>query len=133
MQSAAELMQDVDYEYRKRLISGLVEINRENDSIAAYSPVAGGMERSILIFPNYNRKNFLLSRVSKIEGNNINIKTLRESFPDLILSQKTIMPSESISILISCRTSDIPRRIKGDLKITVSIDGEEHGFIFRRK
>jgi hypothetical protein len=64
---------------------------------------------------------------------NKRMKKLREISPDLFLNQRTIMPRESIGALISYRTNKIPRRIAGDIKIKVSIDGEEHGFVFAQK
>ncbi len=121
--SAKKFMNDVEYEYRKRAINAMVQISRSKDDIYATS-LDGG---------NAKVKFTVLSPGVVGVGRRIDVKTLRETLPDLILNQKTIMPRESITALISCRTTEIPRGITGDIKIKVSIDGEEHGFTFARK
>jgi hypothetical protein len=121
--SAKKFMNDVEYEYRKRAINALVQISRSKDDIYATSlDGVNGKVKFTVVSPG------VVGR-----GRRIDIKTLRETLPDLILNQKTIMPRESITALISCRTNEIPRGIEGNFKINVSIDGEEHLFSFTRR
>jgi hypothetical protein len=127
VQSEKEFMNDFEYEYRKRLINDLVQIGKSKDYISA--PSLGGensMDKFYVVFPsgNYDTSN----RVLRLARNTRSLKTLRETIPDLIFDQKTIIPHESISALISFRTDEIPQRIEGNFKITVSIDGEAHRF-----
>jgi hypothetical protein len=124
--SAREFMNDVLYKYQKRMINDMVYFTRDNDYIYADSGLFN------VIFANVPN-GYSTSRYLTLEETFRKLKTLRETLPDLILNQKTIMPRESIAALISCRTNEIPRGIKGDFKISVSIDGEEHLFTFNRR
>lgn len=131
--SKAEFMQDVEYEYNKILMNYLSQIGRKDD-IRAYSLSEGVPKPDVFItiFPPMT-KNYLLTKVPKVEATNIKIKTLREILPDLILKKETLMPRDSRKALMSCRTNEIPHGIKGDFKINVFIDDEKHGFTFARK
>jgi hypothetical protein len=84
--SAKKFMNDVEYEYRKRAINAMVQISRSKDDIYATS-LDGG---------NAKVKFTVLSPGVVGVGRRIDVKTLRETLPDLILNQKTIMPRESI-------------------------------------
>jgi hypothetical protein len=124
--SAREFMNDVEYEYRKSVIDDLIAFGRTKDYISAPSLDGGdNIVKYYVVFPS----GFNPGHPSNYEK----LKILRETLPDLILNQKTIIPRESITALISCRTAEIPRGVKGDFKINVSIDGEEHLFTFNRR
>ncbi|MBN1903463.1 MAG: hypothetical protein JW927_00015 [Deltaproteobacteria bacterium] len=114
-------MNEIEYKYMRRMLNDAVYLTRGND----YSSLPA-------IFANVP-EGYSMSRSLTLEENMRKFKILREISSDLYLNQKTIMPRESISVLISCRTNEIPRRITGDIKIKVSIDGEEHVFTFNRR
>jgi len=55
-----------------------------------------------------------------------------EAMPDFIISQQIIMPNDSYTGVMVCDTGNLDARVEGKFKILVSIDGEEHGFTFKR-
>ncbi|MFC1840936.1 hypothetical protein ACFL1N_15270 [Thermodesulfobacteriota bacterium] len=54
------------------------------------------------------------------------------AIPRIMLKPQVIMPNESVSGIFVCDTSKMKDNIEGNFKITVTIDGEEHKFIFSR-
>ncbi len=123
--SATEFMNDVEYKYREGIRNDMSQMVNAGPlgpkgSVAAEYALSARVEK-------------FRAESEKAMEKNKRMKKLREISPDLFLNQRTIMPRESIGALISYRTNKIPRRIAGDIKIKVSIDGEEHGFVFAQK
>ena len=54
------------------------------------------------------------------------------SLPRIIIKPQIIMPNDSISGIFVCDTSEMKKKLQGNFKITVTIDGEEHRFTFTR-
>ena len=128
--SAKKFMNDVEYEYRKRTIHQILEQARDRPSNYYISvPTEDG--KTVKFYTSFSTPYNALSFA--VSSDYDKLKVLRETLPDLALNLKTIMPHNSIIVLISCRTNKIPRKIEGDFKISVSIDGEEHRFTFARK
>jgi hypothetical protein len=128
--SVTEFMNDIEYEYRKRMLSDLSQIVMVPGFITTWV-TRDGATNPADYFPGNSVK--FDAEAERAMKKYRSMKKLLEFSPDLILNQKTIMPRESITILISCRTNEIPRGIEGDIEINVSIDGEEHRFTFARK
>ena len=55
------------------------------------------------------------------------------AIPRVMLRPQVIMPGESVSGIFVCDTSEMNKKVEGDFKITVTIGGEEHKFIFTRR
>ena len=62
----------------------------------------------------------------------VDIQLLQEMLPGFIIKQQAIMPGETYSSMLICDTSNINTKTEGRFKIVVSIDNEEHKFIFNR-
>ena len=56
----------------------------------------------------------------------------KESLPLIFLKSKTIMPGEVYLGIVACDTRGIEPQTKGNLRVVVSIDGENHEFTFSR-
>jgi len=52
--------------------------------------------------------------------------------PPLVFKPQTIMPNRSVSGLIVYDTGDIDEKEEGEFNAVISIDGEEHMFVFSR-
>lgn len=57
---------------------------------------------------------------------------LQEMLPAVIIQEQRILPGKSYSGVLICDTSDLDSAIEGVFRILVTIDGEEHRFVFRR-
>ena len=54
------------------------------------------------------------------------------TLPDFAMQPQTIIPGYSYAGVVLCDTRQMNPTIKGNFKITVSVDSEEHQFTFRR-
>jgi len=70
------------------------------------------------------RKNLKEMRIIK--------KVVQETLPGIIIKQQTIMSGDTYSGVVICDTRDIAPEIEGNFKVTISVDGEEHKFSFKR-
>jgi formylglycine-generating enzyme required for sulfatase activity len=59
-------------------------------------------------------------------------QTFLEKLEGFVMKPQTIMPSEGNWILVVCDTDSMDLDEEGDFQVIVSIDGEEHRFIFNR-
>lgn len=55
-----------------------------------------------------------------------------EALPDFAMTPQAIIPGGNCTGVIFCDTRQMNPTIKGNLRITVSVDNEEHQFTFRR-
>ena len=55
-----------------------------------------------------------------------------EALPDFAITPQKIMPGDSYAGVVVCDTRQMNPTIEGNFEITVSVDGEEHKFTFRR-
>lgn len=67
-----------------------------------------------------------------IELMRANNELLRESLKEIVLKPQTIVPDNSYSGIVVCDTSAMDKDVQGNFQVTVSLDGEEHRFTFRR-
>lgn len=74
----------------------------------------------------------LYNTVYTIENLHKHMKQLKGLLPDLVLKSMTVLPGESISVIVVCDTKDLPKELTGNFQVDLSIDGEDHEFTFKR-
>jgi hypothetical protein len=68
----------------------------------------------------------------RLESMRLKSQLLQEGLVEYDWKQQTIMPGESHTGIVACDTRDMNSAIEGNFQVTVSVDGEEHRFIFNR-
>ncbi len=75
----------------------------------------------------------LANTVNKIKLMRDEIGQLKETVPDIVIKQSTILPSDTYIGIVVCDTAEISPEIEGEFKIIISVDGENHEFTIERR
>lgn len=119
IQSLPEFTQDLKYDLQSEEKEKINDALRELDMLQVMeSPSAEA---------RFNDK------VTDIRLKRQEYEKLEDLVPDLLLTKQTIMPGIILNAVVSCDTHGIEPDMKGDFEVTVSIDGEQHKFVFFQK
>lgn len=121
-----EFMEEFDREYDKNerkyiytTLNGIYALTMFPPNLNAYEIGPGVEER-------------LHDLVFEIESMRDQNDVLQEMLPSVLITQGRILSGNSYSGLLICDTSDLDAAIEGNFRISVTIDGEEHRFVFKR-
>jgi hypothetical protein len=72
----------------------------------------------------------LKTRIETMRAQN---QVIRERLPEFYLKSQTIKPDDDYSGIVVCDTRTMNDKAEGNLQFAVTVDGEVHKFIFKRK
>jgi hypothetical protein len=72
----------------------------------------------------------LKTRIETMRAQN---QVIRERLPEFYLKSETIKPDNNYSGIVVCDTRTMNDKAEGNFQIAVSVDGEVHQFIFKRR
>ena len=110
-----------DIKQQSELSSMLSSMNSDGSSSSSSSSDSGGSTESLIDELN-----------NEIKRRRENNQMIRESLKEMIMQPQTIMPKSSCSGIAVFDTSDMADDVTGRFQVEVSLDGEEHRFIFKR-
>jgi hypothetical protein len=79
---------------------------------------------------NYSINHVTLEYASVNDGEPLNMQ--EKYIEEFVIKPHVLLPGESSDGLVVCDTRDMNGKVEGDFQVVVSVDDEEHEFIFNR-
>lgn len=110
-----------DIKQQSELSSMLSSMNSDGSSSSSFSSDSGGSTESLIDELN-----------NEIKRRSENNEMIRDALKEMIMQPQTIMQKSSCGGIVVFDTSDMADDVTGRFQVEVSLDGEEHRFIFKR-
>lgn len=135
VQSLHDVMNDFEMESRINELSFLL-ITLKSLGGGGMRVAAGASSDPITDTDTYfamqDNANNLHEGVIKLKRMHEQNQQILDMMPDIIMSRQIIMPGDSYTGVVVFDTRQMNPTIKGNFKITISVDNEDHQFTFRR-